>query len=310
MEPAMSIKSILSFAARFAVLFVLFAGFYMAGAGVMAGKLPGVPSEPGLVSDGAGFMIIVAVETVILAALIRTSRWGGWKLALLLSVTYYTVVTVLMQIETWWFLSNITVSTDLLPALFIMRLPVSFVVVPLAVWLLGRGRVLADVSPNPALVMPVRQWVWKAALIAAAYVTLYWCAGYFIAWQNPELRAFYGQPGPALPFWTHTLTTLQTDPGLLPFQILRAMIWMACALPIIRGSRVNAGWTALLVGLMFSLPQNAAHILSNPLVPVASVRLSHLVETASSTFVFGLIVVWLLHRQHRSLRDLFGLQPA
>lgn len=306
----MSIKSILSFAARIAVLFVLFAGFYMAGAGVMAGKLPSRLSEPGLVPDGIGFLIIVAVETAILTALIRTSRWGGWKQALLISVTYYTVVTVLMQIETWWFLSNITVSADLLPALFVMRLPVSFIVVPLAVWLLGRGRVPVDTSPNPALVMPLRQWAWKAAVIAVVYVTLYWCAGYFIAWQNPELRAFYGQPGPALPFWIHTLNTLRTDPGLLPFQILRAMIWMACALPIIRGSRVNTWWTALLVGLMFSLPQNAGHILSNPLLPVASVRLSHLIETASSTFVFGLIVVWLLHRQHRSLRDLLGLQPA
>jgi hypothetical protein len=45
-------------------------------------------------------------------------------------------------------------------------------------------------------------------------------------------------------------------------------------------------------------------------MPVASVRLSHLVETASSTFVFGLLVVWLLHRKHTSVRDLFGLDQS
>jgi hypothetical protein len=64
--------------------------------------------------------------------------------------------------------------------------------------------------------------------------------------------------------------------------------------------------TALLVGTFFSTPQNLGHIMENPLLPLASVRLSHLIETASSTFVFGLIVVWLLHREHKSFKDLFG----
>ncbi len=43
----------------------------------------------------------------------------------------------------------------------------------------------------------------------------------------------------------------------------------------------------MLVGLLFSVPQNIGHILPNPLIPIASVRLSHMIETASSTFVFG-----------------------
>jgi hypothetical protein len=77
-------------------------------------------------------------------------------------------------------------------------------------------------------------------------------------------------------------------------------------LPIIRGSKVKPWWTAVLVGLLFSVPQNVGHILANPLIPIASVRLSHMIETASSTFLFGLIVVWLLHREHHSLADLIG----
>ncbi len=44
----------------------------------------------------------------------------------------------------------------------------------------------------------------------------------------------------------------------------------------------------------------------NPLMPVASVRLSLMVETVTSTFVFGLIVVWLLHRRHYNVKDLFS----
>jgi hypothetical protein len=80
-----------------------------------------------------------------------------------------------------------------------------------------------------------------------------------------------------------------------------------CALPIIRGSRLNPWSTGLMVGLMLSVPQNIGHILANPLIPLASVRLSHLIETASSTFIFGLGVVWLFHREHQSLKELFGV---
>jgi hypothetical protein len=42
-------------------------------------------------------------------------------------------------------------------------------------------------------------------------------------------------------------------------------------------------------------------IIANPLMPVASVRVSHMIETATSTFLFGTLVVWLLHREHRQL---------
>lgn len=158
--------------------------------------------------------------------------------------------------------------------------------------------------------MPIQQWIWKLATIVVVYLVLYWGAGYFIAWQNPELRAFYGQPGEALPFFAHTVNTLRHDPMLLPFQVLRALLWVLCALPVIRGSRVNPWWTALLVGLLFSVPQNVGHIMANPLLPMASVRLSHMIETASSTFIFGSIVVWLFHREHHSFGDLIGIQQG
>lgn len=263
---------------------------------------------PGLVSDVVGLLSFALVETSVIAALVLSSRWGGWKLALLISLAYYGAVTVLTQIETWYFLSDLTVSAELLRALFLMRIPVAFILVPLAVWVFGKGKAQDSSEPNQALVMPGSQWVWKLALIALVYLVLYWSAGYFIAWQNPELRAFYGSPGEPLPFLANTINTLQNDPGLFPFQILRSMLWTLCALPVIRGSKLKPWGTALLVGAMFSLPQNVAHIIANPLLPIASVRLSHMIETASSTFIFGVVVVWLLHREHKSLADVFGLK--
>jgi hypothetical protein len=213
-----------------------------------------------------------------------------------------------VQIETWYFLSSSTVTPDVLPRLFLMGVPTAFVFIPLAVWILGKGHSSGETSSNHALVMPVRQWIWKLATLAFAYVVLYWGAGYFIAWQNPELRAFYGQPGNAVGFFAHTANTLRDDPMLFPFQVLRSLLWVLCALPIVRGSKVNPWLTALLVGLFFGVPQNVGHIIENPLMPIASVRLSHMIETASSTFVYGVLVVWLLHREHHSFQDLIGVR--
>jgi len=302
-----TVKASIKWIFRFVLLSILFVMFFIIGSMAVSGVIPdNTISEPGLVSATNGLLIITVADLLVIAALILTSRWSGWKLAFFLGLAYYGAVTILMQIETWYFLSSLTVGPQLLPRLFLMGIPTALLFIPLAVWILGKGRATADRSPNLTLIMPINQWAWKLIAIAVAYLILYWGAGYFIAWQNPELRAFYGQPGNPLPFFTHTSNTLRNDPMLFPFQILRALLWTLCALPIIRGSKVNTLWTALLVGLFFSVPQNLAHIIENPLMPIASVRLSHLIETASSTFVFGIIVVWLLHREHQSFADLFA----
>lgn len=299
-------RFILKWTLRLGVLYALFVLFFILGTQAVAGQLSEpIGGEPGLVSPESGVLIIALGNVLVILALILTSGWHGWKLALSLSLSYYGAVTLLSQIEAWYFLGNISISPGMLRGLFLMGVPTAFGFIPLAVWILGKWRVSADpITTRPAAIPP-KQWLWKLALVAFFYLLLYWGAGYFIAWQNPELRAFYGQPGPALPFFAHTAETLRQEPGLFPLQILRSMIWVLCALPVIRGSKVGPWGTALVVGLLFSVPQNIGHIIANPLMPVASVRLSHLVETASSTFLFGTLVVWLLHRRHESALDLF-----
>ena len=304
----MKIKKVLIWILRLCLLVILFNIFFIGGSLAVSGLIPDIKSEPGLVAPETALMIMGIVNTLLIIALIKSSRWSGFKLALGLSFSYYGVVTFMMQIETWYFLSDITVGKQLLSRLFLMGMPVAFVFIPLSVWILGKWKATAEeISPNPILEMPIKQWVWKFAAIALSYLLLYWCAGYFIAWQNPELRAFYGSPGPALPFVAHTLHTLMNDPWLFLFQIFRAILWTVFALPIIFSSRFNAYWTAIILGLLLSVPQNIGHILENPLMPIASVRISHMIETASSTFIFGLIIVWLLHRRHSSIKDLFGI---
>jgi hypothetical protein len=281
---------------RFGLLYLVFLVCFVIGSLPIAGALPrDAATEPGLVGPGAGLLIIALVNVIVIAALIVTSRWRGWKLAIPLGLAYYGAVTFLTQIETWYFLSSLTVDRGLLPYLFVMGIPPGFGFVPFAVWMLGRWHGHRETRPDGMMAILIGPWIWRIALLALVYVALYWTAGYFIAWQNPQLRAFYGQPGEALPFISHTANVVRTEPGLFAFQFLRGVLWVLCALPVIRGSRVSMWQTAVLVALLFSAPQNIAQILANPLMPLASVRTSHMIETASSMFIFGVLVVWVLY---------------
>jgi hypothetical protein len=216
-----------------------------------------------------------------------------------MSVAFYLLMTLVTQLEAWYFLLGITVGPELMKRLFLQGIPTAFVFVPVAVIIMWRLRVRADEPASPTIfAMSWKEWLWKLGLIYVAYLALYYLAGYFIAWQYPEVRAFYGSPGDVRPFFQQMAYIFSNDPWLTPYQLLRTLIWVAGAFLIICNSRLPLWQTALIVGLALSVPQNIGHLMPNALIPVNSVRISQLIETALSTFVFGLIVTWLLYPKH------------
>ena len=298
-SPLQTIRKTVGWLLRFGILLVLYFILFAAGGGLVAPYLPNTAAEPGPLPMMTSLVIVCAATVLVIMLMIYSSRWHGWKSIVAIALAYYLVVTLVMQLETWYFLHGITVSTELLLRLFLQGLPVAFLFVPLAVVIMGRVHPLKGVQESPEIVpMTLKESVWKLGVIYIAYLALYYSAGYFIAWQNEEVRAFYGSPGEALPFLQHMANVFANDPWLTPFQLLRTLIWVVGALPVIRGSRLPLWQTALVVGLMLSVPQNIGHILSNPLIPFNSVRISHLIETASSTFIFGLIMTRLLYPKY------------
>jgi hypothetical protein len=304
--------SFIKSAGKFTLLTILFLVCYIGGAMLFIPDMSmlGTP-EPGALTPPLDLLVVGIANVMVLWAVICNSRWGGWRLMLATAFAYYGVTTIMTQIETAYFLTGLTLfDSNLLKGLFLMGLPVALIYIPMAVIILGKGRhPERDKRPNTRLVMPARQWSWKMALIALAYLLLYFSAGYFIAWQNPELRAFYGGTDPG-GFLLQMQSILQNDPWLVPFQVMRAGLWVLFGLPIIRMTQGKPWTTALILGMLYAIPVNIGHLMANPLIPSNSVRLTHMVETASSTFIFGLIVVWLLHRVHKSLADLFSLSSA
>lgn len=243
------------------------------------------------------------VATTVYA--VRRSRWTGWKLGLGVAWIYFGIHTFNAQIETLYFNSALAIPLRGVLSFIVTGAAVTAVVAPLVVWLFGpRGD-----EPAPARWMqrptPL-ELALKIALIAlVVYPALYFLFGYYVLWQVPEARELYSGSRDLAPFVAHMRGVLADDPWIYPWQVARGLVWVALAVPVLRMSR--AGWpeTAVIVGLLFAVLMNAIHIVPNPYMS-SVVRRAHFLETATSNFILGLVITWLLHRSHRSLGDLFG----
>jgi hypothetical protein len=251
---------------------------------------------------GAGTLPLVVVcflETAVLTYLILRSRWSAWRLAAAIFFVFYGVTTFMSQIESAVFLTRLP--PGILPRLFVMGALIAAPFSVLAVLILGKRKAeTIDNERNSRLVMSASEWAWKLAVIAIVYVVLYFTFGYFIAWRNPAVQAYYGGTDPG-GFTAQVGTVLHNTPWLIPFQILRATCWVALALPVIRMMKGQWSETALAIGLLFAIVMNARLLLPNPYMP-EPVRMAHLAETASSNFIFGVFVGWLLTARHAIAR--------
>ena len=270
-----------------ALTFILFV-CYGVGSGVAMRGIP-QPSAGGG-SAAVSLVVVCVLQTLILSYLTIRSRWSGWRLMLAIFFIFYGVATFMPQIESAVFLKT-QLPAGMVPRLFLMGFLVAAPFSVLAVIILGKRKpALTDNQSGMSVsVTPV-----KLAVIALAYVILYFTFGYFIAWRNPAVREYYGGSDPGT-FLAQMRNVVRDTPWLVPFQVLRAMCWVAIALPIIRMLKADRREISLALGVTFSVLMNALLLLPNPYMP-EPVRMAHLVETASSNFLFGLLVGWLLAR--------------
>jgi len=290
------VRQYLNWLIKIAGLTILYIPIWIAGAMFIQDGLPDVQPDPGLVNETTGMLILAMVNTLLIISLIVTSKWRGWKLALFLAIAYFGSFTFITQIETWYFLTGLTVSSELISALFLMGLTVPLLFIPIAILISGYWKDEGAVSDLKLLDMPVKQFIIRLTAISILYVIIYWIAGYYIAWQNPELRSFYGSQGEIMPFWDHTIQTLSDTPDLLILQLFRGTLFALFVYPVIRGSSVSPWLTSLITGSLLAIP-SLGHILANPLIPSAEVRFTHMIETIPSTFLFGMIISWFFHRK-------------
>ncbi|NOH01970.1 MAG: hypothetical protein HND47_08385 [Chloroflexi bacterium] len=265
---------------------------------IASGAFVRVPADDAAAIEGAGnaglaLLIVALLNTLTLSYPILRSRWSGLKLTGAVFLAMFGAATFMSQIETAAF----PAVADRLPegmliGIVLAGLAQAILFAPLAVWVLGKMKAKADGEPNERLQMPLKEWAWKLGIIIAAYEILYFSFGYYVAWRNPGVHTYYGGTDPGS-FILQLQSVWRNTPWLFAFQALRAMLWTAIVLPVIRMMKGRPWETALAVGLLFAVLMNAQHLLPNPYMPRA-VSMAHLAETASFNFIFGWIVGWLL----------------
>ena len=268
--------------------------YFICFAAVAAALLPALPDQAAPAQAGGTLAALLAVSllnTLVLSYVIIRSRWAGWKLIVTVFFVLYGVTTVMPQIETAFFVTRLP--PGMLPRLFLSGAIIAALFSLLAVLILGKIKSHPTESSRHArLDMNAGQWAVKLSLIVIAYLAIYFIFGYFIAWKNASVRAYYGGSDPGS-FLAQMSSVLRDTPWLLPLQVVRAILWAALAVPIIRMMRGQWWEAGLAVALLFGVVMNSQLLLPNPLMP-PEVRMVHLLETATSNFLFGWVVVLVL----------------
>jgi hypothetical protein len=286
MEVGMTFKGIVVGLLKSLLLFALFFVVHMAALAVFPSPLNWTPPAEDLPWVFVGMALVALVNTVLVSLVIVRSNWAGWRLVAAVAFSWYGVMAFMAQIETAWFGPALGIPRSIAVTVLLQTAVTVLVVTPAAVFIWGKFRQAETArDPNERLPQTASEWLWKLAIVAGLYLALYFGFGYVVAWQNPALREMYAQGADPAVF---------NSALLIPLQVARSALWVLFAVPVIRMARGPLWQAAVLVALLYALPMNIGHTIPNPIMPDASVRLSHFVETSTSNFIFGLAVTWLL----------------
>jgi hypothetical protein len=232
--------------------------------------------------------LVSLLQAAVLSYPIVRARWRGWRLVGAVFLVFYGVTTLLVAIEGIYLPDALP--PDLVLHLLINGAITAAVFSPMAA--LIHGRIKPEVESqrtNSRLIMPWSQWLWRLTLIAFGWAVLFVFFGalvYLPLARVLDPATLQASASPDLPSW------------VLPFQMARALLWTALTLPVIRMMKGSWWETGFVTALLFSVLMG-----SNLLMPTdmsKGLQLAHLIEVSGEAFMFGWIVVGLLHHRHKS----------
>jgi hypothetical protein len=263
-------------------------------AGTAATPAPEVGQEAAAPQPGPGVALALLGVCVLIAVAVTPvvvqSRWSGWRLAVALALLIYGEMTVLSQIETIVYLRQ--ASREFVTTLFAFGALFAALLAPAAVLILGRmsdGAVAGRAAPRP---IGWPGWIWRIAVVAVLHVATYYTAGYYLAWKNPAVRAYYGGTDPGS-FLLQLKSIAVGTPWMYPYQFAQGILWALLVVLLVRmlaGSRLAV---AVVAAVFLGIVGPCQLLLPNPMMPT-DVRLTHLFEIVASRVVFTLVAVWLL----------------
>jgi hypothetical protein len=250
----------------------------------------------GLVDSAAPYWFAkVLLDVLVLGYVAARSRWVGLKLVGALALVFAGLRTVsFVEIYLYEMIDAGELATGVDGTL------VDGVVLALLVVVVF-GRVHGEESPAPddRLQLSPGEWVWKLTLLAAVFLLTMVLAG---------LVVFTGVGRVVDPVALANYDLLETPAWVLPFQLVRGLVFTALLLPVVYLLRGGLRETQLTVALLFAVLLSSNMLQGYDSVP-GLLWIAHFAELFSQAFVYGLVAVPLLHHSHHPLARLLGSQP-
>jgi hypothetical protein len=232
-------------------------------------------------------LTVSVVNTCALTYIILRSRLWGWKLVLSVFVFFFGTATVMPQIETAVFVTQLP--SGMLTRIIWSGFLLAAVFSSIAVVIVGKHRQRESGERTAPLKLSLTRWMLRLMLIGLLYVIIYFTFGYFIAWKSPAVRAYYHGVDPGT-FISQLGTVLHDTPWLFLLQFVRGVLWALIAWPVIRMMKGGRWEQGLAIAVCFAVWTSLQLLIPNPLMPY-EVRMAHLLETSTSNFLFGLVIV-------------------
>jgi len=262
--------------------------------GLMLGNMvfPSSLMEMETDSDGASgflFFLVSALNAGIILTLIYKARYTGWKLAGLVFLVSFGIQYFMSQIETVWFNDSLGLPGKGIAAIVFGGAFTLIAFSVIAVWITGKFKTEPNnIDDSDRFRFSIKKIVVLSAVI---WPLIYFAFGYFVAWQFKEVRLLYSGT-------TEMDSLLEImkgnfESGLYLFQIFRGFLWVYIGILVLRmawGTRISKG---ILLGLLFTILGSSGLLLPNPIMP-EMVRMAHLLETSTSSFIWGFIISWTL----------------
>jgi hypothetical protein len=228
-------------------------------------------------------LLVSLLHVAVLSYSILRSRWRGWQLIGATALAFYGISVLMVIIEAVYL-------PDALPPEVVYSTAANGAIsvtifTTVAVLVLGRMKGDgASQARNGRVGMPWTQWLWRLALIGLGYAVLYVFFGACVFLPLARRLA----PGDLARY-----AALEMPAWVLPFQVLRAVLWAALTLPVIQMLKGHWWETGLVVALLYAVLMGAS--LLRPTGLPLGLQVAHLVEVAGANFAFGWLVAALLY---------------
>lgn len=228
---------------------------------------------------------------------IKHTYYSGYKLYINLLFVLFFVQFFMTQIETLFFGSAFTVITklDTILIMFAGLFPLTGTIALMVKFFQNKNAIYEKRK------IDFKEVILKLGIIGIIYLSIYMLFGYFVAWQFEELRLFYSGTTDKLSFWGQMVNNAKSNPVIIPFQIIRGILFGLAIIPIKNMVNLNKGGFVVSVCLIY-LCTAIVLIIPNVLFP-NTVRIAHLIEMSSSMLIFGIIVGCILWTNDKSKKN-------